>query len=197
MLNFSDVATPPDEMTTDKVGMQVRPSDRERVSWAAELTGVEFTKFVWASAAKEAERVLREHRTTTLSEREWQLLLKALDNPPTRRPGTGFAATDPGSQVPGDDRNRYCTRFAIGPLDPRQHGKTCLFRRTDRLDNFLMPTARKQNRSDLTPVFIVAAKAVGACIGRIAQPVLCLLNAWGKEWNLGRLSGPTPGNCPT
>ena len=86
VLNFSDVAASTDEKATDSIEMQVRPSDKERVLRAAELTGVEFTTFVWASAAKEAERVLREHQITTLSERERQMLLEALDNPPPPTP---------------------------------------------------------------------------------------------------------------
>ncbi len=48
----------------------------------AELTGVKLATFVRASAAREAERILREHGTTTLSERDRRTLLEALDNPP-------------------------------------------------------------------------------------------------------------------
>ena len=82
MLNFTDVAASPDERATDNIEMRVRPSDKERISRAAELTGVKLTTFVRASAAREAERILREHQTTTLSERDRQALLEALDNPP-------------------------------------------------------------------------------------------------------------------
>ena len=82
MLNFTDVPASPDERATDNIEMRVRPSDKERISRAAELTGVKLTTFVRASAAREAERVLREHQTTTLSERDRQALLEALDNPP-------------------------------------------------------------------------------------------------------------------
>ena len=82
MLNFSDVTASPNERATDHIEMRVRPSDKERISRAAELTGVKLTTFVRASAAREAERILREHQTTTLSERDRQALLEALDNPP-------------------------------------------------------------------------------------------------------------------
>ncbi len=82
MLNFSDVTASPDERATDNIEMRVRPSDKDRISRAAELTGVKLTTFVRASAAREAERILREHQTTTLSERDRQALLEALDNPP-------------------------------------------------------------------------------------------------------------------
>ncbi len=82
MLNFSDVTASPDERATDHIEMRVKPSDKDRISRAAELTGVKLTTFVRASAAREAERILREHQTTTLSERDRQALLEALDNPP-------------------------------------------------------------------------------------------------------------------
>ena len=82
MLNFTDVTASPDERATDNIEMRVRPSDKERISRAAELTGVKLTTFVRASAAREAERILREHQTTMLSERDRRTLLEALDNPP-------------------------------------------------------------------------------------------------------------------
>ena len=82
MLNFSDDQAPADEKATDHLEMRVKPSDKERMAHAAELTGVKLTTFVRASAAREAERVLREHQTTVLSDHDRRMLLEALDNPP-------------------------------------------------------------------------------------------------------------------
>ena len=82
VLNFSDVEAPSDEKATDKIEMRVRPIDKARISQAAELSGVKLSTFVRTSAAREAKRILREHRTTMLSERDRRMLLKALDNPP-------------------------------------------------------------------------------------------------------------------
>ena len=86
MLSFSEVEALSDEKATDNLEMRVKPSDKERMARAAELTGVKLSAFVRASAAREAERVLREHQTTVLSERDRHALLDALDNPapPTR-----------------------------------------------------------------------------------------------------------------
>ena len=81
-LNISDVEAPLDEKAADHLEMQVKTSDKQRMSRAAELTGGKLTTFVRALAAQEAERVLREHQTTVLSERDWRTLLEALDNPP-------------------------------------------------------------------------------------------------------------------
>ena len=66
--------------------MRVKPSDKARMSRAAERTGVKLTTFVRASAAREAERILREHQTTTLSKRDSRTLLQALDNSPPPTP---------------------------------------------------------------------------------------------------------------
>ena len=82
MLKFSDDEAPAHEKATDHLEMRVKPSDKERMSYAAELTGVKLTTFVRASAAREAERVLHEHQTTVLSARDRRTLLEALDNPP-------------------------------------------------------------------------------------------------------------------
>ena len=80
-LKFGDVEAPSREKATDDIEMRVKPSDQERISRAAELSGVKLATFVRASAAREAERVLREHQTTVLSERDRRMLLEALDNP--------------------------------------------------------------------------------------------------------------------
>ena len=53
------------------------------MSRAAELTGARLTTFVRASAARGADRVLCEHQTTALSQRDWRTLLEALDNLPS------------------------------------------------------------------------------------------------------------------
>ena len=82
MLNFRDVKASTDEKATAHIEMRVKPSDKGRISRAAELSGVKLTTFVRASAAREAERILREHQTTVLSERDRRTLLEALDNPP-------------------------------------------------------------------------------------------------------------------
>ena len=99
MLNFTDVTASPNERATDNIEMRVKPSDKERISRAAELTGVRLTTFVRASAAREAERVLQEHQTTTLSERDRRTLLDALDNPPPPTSAARDAVRDYRSRI--------------------------------------------------------------------------------------------------
>ncbi len=86
MLNFRGVKRSSNEKATDHIEMRVRPSDKERMSRAAELSGVRLATFVRAAAAREAERVLYEYRTTVLSEHDSQALLKALDDSPVPTP---------------------------------------------------------------------------------------------------------------
>ena len=82
MLKFRDVETPVQEKATDNIEMRVKPSVKERMMRAAELSGVKLATFVRASAAREAERILHEYQITTLSKRDRKTLLKALDEPP-------------------------------------------------------------------------------------------------------------------
>ena len=99
MLNFSDVTASPDDRATDKIEMRIKPSGEARISWAAELTGVKRTTFVRAAAAKEAERVLRGHQATTLSERDRQPLMAALDHPPPPTRAARDAVRDHRSRI--------------------------------------------------------------------------------------------------
>ena len=94
VLEFKDVDASSDEKATDNIEMRVKPSDKERMSRAAELSGVKLTTFVRASAAREAQRILREHQTTTLSDRDRVTLLEALDNPPRPTPAARDAVRD-------------------------------------------------------------------------------------------------------
>lgn len=82
MLNFSDVEGPSDEKAARNLEIRTRPSDKERMSRAAELTGVRLSTFVGASAAREAGRVLRGHQNTVLSRCDRLTLLEALVSPP-------------------------------------------------------------------------------------------------------------------
>lgn len=99
MLEFKDVDASSDEKATDNIEMRVKPSDKERMSRAAELSGVKLATFVRASAAREAQRILREHQTTKLSDRDRVTLLEALDNPPRPTPAARDAVRDYRSRI--------------------------------------------------------------------------------------------------
>jgi len=82
VLNSNESNTPSGEKATDHIEMRVKPSDKARMARAAELSGVKLTTFVRGSAAREADRILREHEITTLSPRDRRRVLDALENPP-------------------------------------------------------------------------------------------------------------------
>lgn len=82
MLNFIDPDVSSDEKSTDRIEMRIKPGAKASIGKAAELKGVSLSAFVCASAMQEAERVLRKHQTTVLSERDQRALLAALDDPP-------------------------------------------------------------------------------------------------------------------
>ncbi|MCY4306343.1 MAG: DUF1778 domain-containing protein [Aestuariivita sp.] len=62
MLNIGDDESRTNEKETDYLKMRIKPSDKARMSYAAELTGVNRATFVRTSAAREAACVLREHQ---------------------------------------------------------------------------------------------------------------------------------------
>jgi len=99
MLNFRKDESGSNEKATGHLEMRMRPSDKARMSRAAELTGVTLTTFVRASAAREAARVLREHQTTVLSEQEGRTLLDALDHPPPPTAAARHAVRDYRSRI--------------------------------------------------------------------------------------------------
>ena len=99
MLEFKNVDASSDEKATDNIKIRVKPSDKERISRAAELSGVKLTTFVRGSAARAAQRILREYQTTTLSERDRLTLLEALDNPPRPTPAARDAVRDYRSRI--------------------------------------------------------------------------------------------------
>ena len=82
MPNLSEVLQPENEKATDSIRLCIKPGEMNRIRRAAERSGVNFVAFVTASAALEAERILRERQTAALSERDVKMLLEALENPP-------------------------------------------------------------------------------------------------------------------
>ena len=182
MLNFSDAEAPSDEKASDHFEMRVRPSDKEQNSLAAELTGVKLTTFVGASAVREAERILHEHQTTVLSERDRRMLLEALENPP------------PPARAARDAVRGYRTRIVIEPFDPTRHERSGFSCGTERLDNFPRLSARKRQKDNFTPLFVALAEGSPKILG------YCALNAHAVaagELGAGRLRRvPNTGGIP-
>jgi uncharacterized protein (DUF1778 family) len=77
-----------------RLEFRVTPQDKAQIERAAALAGEHVTAFARVAASERAERVLREHETTTTVPAEFfDDLLAALDDPPhpNRALGDAFA----------------------------------------------------------------------------------------------------------
>ena len=144
---------------TDNIEMRVRPSDKKRISRAAERRASSSRRSS-ASAAREAERILREHQTTG---RCWRR--STIRRRRHRRPGTRFASTGPGSPMQGEGERPTASGIAIEPFDPGRHDRSGFSCGTQRLDNFLRFSARKQQKDDFTRVFVAVAEGSPRVLG--------------------------------
>ena len=59
--------------------------------------------------------------------------------------------------MPGDEDRESASRIVIEPFDPGQHDQSGFSCGTNRLDNFLRLSARKQQKDDFTRVFVAVA----------------------------------------
>ena len=76
-----------------------------------------------------------------------------------------FATTGPGSPMPGDDVRQSISRIVIDPFDPGRHDRSGFSCGTDRLNNFLRFSARKQQKDDFTRVFVAVAEGSSEFLG--------------------------------
>ena len=68
----------------------------------------------------------------------------------------------------GDDEGPSVPRIVIEPFDPGRHDRSGFSCGTDRLDNFLMLSARKQQKDDFTRVFVAVAEGSSEVLGYYA-----------------------------
>ena len=65
----------------------------------------------------------------------------------------------------GDGDRKADSRIVIEPLDPGRHDRSGFSCGTDRLDNFLRFSARKQQKDDFTRVFVAVAEGSPEVLG--------------------------------
>ena len=70
--------------------------------------------------------------------------------------------------MPGDDEGPTLGRIVIEPFDPGRHDRAGFSCGTDRLDNFLRFSARKQQKDDFTRVFVAVAEGSPEVLGYYA-----------------------------
>ena len=68
----------------------------------------------------------------------------------------------------GDDERPIAPGIVIEPFDPGRHVRSGFSCGTDRLDNFLRFTARKQQKDDFTRVFVAVAEGSPKVLGYYA-----------------------------
>lgn len=69
---------------TDRINIRLEPEIKKRIEKAAELDHRSITSFIIASAVDSAERVLKRNSPNqiSLSEKDWDIFMSALENPP-------------------------------------------------------------------------------------------------------------------
>lgn len=72
--------------TKDRFEMRVLRSDKQLVSLAAEIEGVTLTRFVWEHAVKRARKIVAQAQRIQTTEKGYQQILDALENPPEPHP---------------------------------------------------------------------------------------------------------------
>ena len=70
--------------------------------------------------------------------------------------------------MPGDKDRPAVPRIVIEPFDPGRHDRAGFSCGTDRLDNFLRLSARKQQKDDFTRVFVAVADGSPEVLGYYA-----------------------------
>lgn len=68
--------------TTARMNFRLPPEIKERIENAAMVSGVTVTDFAISALANSAEEVLEKNRTRTLSDRDRDIFLNMLENPP-------------------------------------------------------------------------------------------------------------------
>lgn len=75
-------AKPAKPARTDRIDTRLTSAQKELLEHAAALQGRTVTAFILASAEEAARKAIREHETLRLSERDREVFIDALLNPP-------------------------------------------------------------------------------------------------------------------
>ncbi len=66
----------------NRLALRVRPADKGVIGRAAALAQTDMTTFILRTVLREAQTVIEEHERVKLSERDSQLVMELLENPP-------------------------------------------------------------------------------------------------------------------
>lgn len=76
----------------DRIDLRISPDLKALLSRAASYSGMSLSSFLVSIAADRAKEVVAEHETLTLTPREWEAFLTALDDADRPRPRLAAAA---------------------------------------------------------------------------------------------------------
>lgn len=76
----------------DRIDLRISPDLKALLSRAASYRGMSLSSFLVSIAADRAKEVVAEHETLTLTPRDWDAFLAALDNADRPRPRLAAAA---------------------------------------------------------------------------------------------------------
>jgi uncharacterized protein (DUF1778 family) len=71
---------------SDRVNLRINPSQKARLTKAAQASGRSFSEFVLASALTNANDILADRTTFVLSPKDWRKFNELLDSPPRDTP---------------------------------------------------------------------------------------------------------------
>ena len=66
----------------ERIACRIKPEDKSKIAGAAELMGLSTSEFLVSKAIEAADEILHSHQTIILSERDWDLVMDAIGNPP-------------------------------------------------------------------------------------------------------------------
>lgn len=69
-----------------RLNFRLPPEIKKRIESAARISGITVTDFAVSALAHSADKILREHRYRTLSDRDRDLFLALLEEPPVPNP---------------------------------------------------------------------------------------------------------------
>jgi uncharacterized protein (DUF1778 family) len=67
----------------DRVALRIRPADKAVISRAAALAQTDMTAFILHAVLREAQSVIEVHERVKLTQRDSQLVMELLENPPS------------------------------------------------------------------------------------------------------------------
>lgn len=76
----------------DRIDLRISPDLKALLSRAASYSGMSLSSFLVSVAADRAKEVVAEHETLTLTPRDWEAFLAALDDADRPRPRLAAAA---------------------------------------------------------------------------------------------------------